>query len=156
SDVAEEAQRPPNSLRFETTAVAEREVGDMIPQHVAGNNYGAAGRLTNKSHAVCRVNARHEALQSAVRFSGLQLLRADAWYVNECIVQHKYITVLHVGRYSAAAGYEVRLDGSASEQAALSEVICEFYFPQIRSDFRLRESQVSRESRSGIVRLGLE
>src|SRR5213594_530119 len=31
ADVAEEAQWPPNPLHFETTAVAEREEGDMIP-----------------------------------------------------------------------------------------------------------------------------
>jgi hypothetical protein len=68
ADVAEEAQRPPNSLRFETTAVAEREEGG-IPQHVIGNNYGAAGIgwVIKKSDAVCCVNAWHEVLQSAVQ-----------------------------------------------------------------------------------------
>ena len=43
ADVAEEAQRPPNPLQFETTAVAEREEGVIILQHVSGNNYGTAG-----------------------------------------------------------------------------------------------------------------
>ena len=130
ADVAEEAQWPPNPLHFETTAVAEREEGDMIPQHVIGNNYGAAGSgwVTNKSDAVCCVNAWHDALQSAVQLSGSQCGGADAGYVNERIVQHKYITVLHVCRYPAAPGYQIRLD-SMTEQAATSEVVCEFPFP---------------------------
>ena len=42
ADVAEEAQWPPKPLHFETTAVAERKEG-LIPQHVIGNNYSAAG-----------------------------------------------------------------------------------------------------------------
>src|SRR5215471_20921138 len=41
--VAEEAHWTPNSLRFDTTAVAEREESGMILHHGVGNNYGAAG-----------------------------------------------------------------------------------------------------------------
>src|SRR5262249_10786981 len=130
ADVAEEAQWPPNPLRFDTTAVAEREEGDMIPQHVPGNNDGAAGSgwVTGKSDAVCCVNAWHEALQSAVHLSSLQCGGADAWYVNERIVQHKYTTVLHVCRYPAAAGYQIRLE-MGTEQAPASEVVSELHFP---------------------------
>ena len=130
ADVAEEAQWPPKPLQFDTTAVAEREKGDTVPQHIIGNNYGAAGSgwVTNKSDAVCCINAWYDALQSAVLLSGLQGGRADAWYVNERIVQHKYTTVLHVCRYPAARGYQIRLD-SMTEQAATSEVVCEFHFP---------------------------
>ena len=133
ADVAEEAQWTQNPLRFETAAVAEREEGDMIPQHVIGNNYGAAGagRVTSKRDAVCckRVDAWHDASQSAVQLGGTQGGGADAWYVNERIVQHKYITGLRVCRYSAAAGYQIRPDSSGTEQAAPSEVVCEFHFP---------------------------
>jgi hypothetical protein len=129
ADVTEEAQWPPKPLQFETTAVAEREEGG-IPQHVPGNNYGTTGSswVINKSDAVCCVNAWHEALQSAVLVSGLQCGRADARNVNERIVQHEYVTVLQVCRYPAGAGYQIRLD-SVTEQAAASEVVCEFHFP---------------------------
>ena len=107
ADVAEEAQWTPNPLHFETTAVAEREEGDMIPQHVIGKNYGAAGSacVTNKSDAMCCVKTWHHTLQGAGQLSGSQCGGADAWYVNEPIVQHKHVTVFHVCRYSAAAGY---------------------------------------------------
>lgn len=130
ADVAEEAQWPPNPLQFDTAAVAEREVVGTIPKHVIGNNYSAAGSgcVISKSDAVCCVNAWDEALQSAVQLSGLQGGGADAWYVNERIVQHKYITVFHVCVYIAAAGYEIRLD-RMTEQAVASEVICELHFP---------------------------
>ena len=53
TDVAEEAQWAPNPLRFETTAVAEREESGMIPHHGVGNNYGAAGWIGENSDAVC-------------------------------------------------------------------------------------------------------
>ena len=55
ADVAEEAQWSPNPLRFDTTAVAEREEGGCIPQHVPGNNDGAAGSgcVTGYSSAMC-------------------------------------------------------------------------------------------------------
>ena len=68
--VAEEAQWAPNPLRFETTAVAEREESGMIPQHVIGNNYCAAGWGAGEGDAVSSVD-RHDALQSAVSFGGL-------------------------------------------------------------------------------------
>src|SRR5262245_37418663 len=104
ADVAEEAHWAPNPLRFETTAIAEREESGMIPQHVIGNNYGAAGWGSGKGNAVSCIDW-HDALQSAVSLGGLQGCGADAWYVNEPIVQHKHITVLHACRYSAAAGH---------------------------------------------------
>jgi len=105
TDVPEEAHWTPNLLRFETTAVAEREESDMIPHHGVGNNYGAAGWGADKSDAVCCVDEWHEALQSAVIVGGLQGGGADAWYGDEPIVQHKYITVLRVCRYPASAGH---------------------------------------------------
>src|SRR5262245_59086220 len=105
TDVAEEAQWAPNPLRFETTAVAEREESDMIPHHGVGNNYGAAGWVRENSDAVCQVGSWHEALQSAVFVGVYQCDGADAWYVDEPIVQHKYVPVLHVCRYSATAGH---------------------------------------------------
>jgi hypothetical protein len=114
ADVAEEAQGAPNSLRFDTTAVAEREESGMILQHVIGNNYGAAGWGARKEDAVSCVDW-HDALQSAVLLGGLQGGGADARYGYEPIVQHKYITVFHVCRYSAAAGHKIRPDSRATE-----------------------------------------
>ena len=130
ADVAEEAQWPPKPLQFETTAVAEREEGVIILQHVPGNNYGSAGSgcVLSKSDAICCVNPWHEVVQSAVRVRVCQCGGADAWYINERIVQHEYTTVLHVCRYPAGAGYQIRLD-SVTEHAVASEVICEFQFP---------------------------
>ena len=64
SDVAEEAQWPPKPLKFETTAVAEREVRGIIPYYVIGNNDGSAGCgwVLGKSDAMPCVQARHEVL----------------------------------------------------------------------------------------------
>ena len=95
--LAEEAQWTPNPLHLETTAVAELEVSGMILQHVIGNNYGAAGWGADKGDSVTCVDW-HDALQSAVLQGGLQGVGADARYVDEPIVQHKHITVLHACR----------------------------------------------------------
>src|SRR5262245_57998449 len=65
ADVAEEAHWAPNPLRFETSAVAEREVSGMILQHVIGNNHGAAGWSAGKKDPVSCVDW-HDTLQSAV------------------------------------------------------------------------------------------
>ena len=127
--VAEEAQWAPNSLHLETTTVAEREESGMIPHHGVRNNCGAAGWRRKKSDAVCCVDEWYEALQRATRFGGSQGSGADAWYVNEPIVQHKDITILHVCRYTASAGDQVGPDGTGTEQATPSEVVCEFDFP---------------------------
>src|SRR5215475_3090907 len=72
TDVAEEAHWTPNPLRFETTAVAEREESGTIPHHGVGNNYGAAGWVREKSDTVCCVDEWHEALQSALIVGGYQ------------------------------------------------------------------------------------
>ena len=50
TDVAEEAHWTPNPLRFETTAVAEREESSII-HHGIGNKHGSAGWCADKDGA---------------------------------------------------------------------------------------------------------